>query len=293
MNPIRRELLNGLFVLVLSCLLSAAFAAFQVSFNLQLWVLILIGVGVAVTGYVMFEIALGYMASTERREKEWLKRVGTPARLELFQEGESAGLSAVAEAVKAMRPGSDYTVMYYFDSEGGLYDPRGGAERADLTAARARREKTFSAVVERLKRGTIREHKRIICFDHHVLAKDHELKSGVLRVGRGPGTIDRAMGEHCRLLLETKGCSVYVAPAVLRSVVLLFGVDKAAMTVEAAEQHTGRRMTAGFLFFSDPPNGEIIEQLRQMERETERRMVAVHKIVFPEDAEPRAELATR
>ena len=41
MNPIRRELLNGLFVLVVSCLLSVAFAAFQVNFNVQLWVLIL------------------------------------------------------------------------------------------------------------------------------------------------------------------------------------------------------------------------------------------------------------
>ncbi|HEV2173656.1 MAG TPA: hypothetical protein VGR71_08820, partial [Nitrospira sp.] len=68
MNPIRRELLNGLFVLVVSSLLSAPFAAFQVSFNLQLWVFILIGVGIAVTGYVMFEIALRYMAATEDRE---------------------------------------------------------------------------------------------------------------------------------------------------------------------------------------------------------------------------------
>ncbi len=32
MNPIRRELLNGLFVLVVASLMSAAFAAFQVSF---------------------------------------------------------------------------------------------------------------------------------------------------------------------------------------------------------------------------------------------------------------------
>lgn len=41
MNPIRRELLNGVFVVVLASLMSAAFAAFQVSFNLQLWILIL------------------------------------------------------------------------------------------------------------------------------------------------------------------------------------------------------------------------------------------------------------
>lgn len=53
MNPIRRELLNGLFVLVLASLMSAAFAAFQVSFNVQLWVLILIGLAVAVGFYVL------------------------------------------------------------------------------------------------------------------------------------------------------------------------------------------------------------------------------------------------
>src|SRR5216684_4128161 len=113
MNPIRREVLNGLFVLVISTLLSAAIAAFEIKFNLQLWVLIVIGVAVAVSGYVMFEIALGYMSSTEDREKEWLKRVGTPARLELNREGEVAALLAIVEAVKTIRPGSDYTVMYY------------------------------------------------------------------------------------------------------------------------------------------------------------------------------------
>jgi hypothetical protein len=37
------------------------------------------------------------------------------------------------------------------------------------------------------------------------------------------------------------------------------------------------------MFFHDPPNGEIIEQFRQIVRETERRMVAVHKVIFPED----------
>jgi hypothetical protein len=36
MSPLRRELLNGLFVLVVASLLSAAFAAFQVEVNLQL-----------------------------------------------------------------------------------------------------------------------------------------------------------------------------------------------------------------------------------------------------------------
>jgi hypothetical protein len=68
MNPIRRELLNGVFVLVLASLMSAAFAAFQVSFNLQLWILILIGAGVAVGFYVVFDLTLRYVASTEARE---------------------------------------------------------------------------------------------------------------------------------------------------------------------------------------------------------------------------------
>jgi len=35
MNPIRREVLNGLFVIVLSRLLSAAIAAFEIKFDLQ------------------------------------------------------------------------------------------------------------------------------------------------------------------------------------------------------------------------------------------------------------------
>jgi hypothetical protein len=126
-----------------------------------------------------------------------------------------------------------------------------------------------------------------------VLVNDHELKSGVLRVGEGPGTIDRAMGDHCRVMMETKGCSLYVAPAILRLIVSMYGEGKVSITLETAEQDTGGRRIAGIMFFFDPPNGEIIEQFRQLERATERRMVAVHKIRFPEDAEPTAERASR
>lgn len=290
MNPIRREVLNGLFVLVISTLLSAAIASFEIKFNLQVWLLIVIGVAVAVSGYVMFELTLRYMASTtesmRQREEEWLKRVGTPARLELNREGEPVVLLALGEAVKAMTRGSDYTVMYYYGSEG-------GSENVLPKETKTRREDLYGIVFEQLKRGAIREYKRIICFDTDVLAHDHELKSGVLRVGEGPGTIDRMMGENCRLMLETKGCSVYVAPAVLRMNLILFGANKVSISIEAAERDTGGRLAAGTIFFYDPPNGEIVEQFRQMERATERRMVAVHTIQFPEDEATTATPATR
>jgi hypothetical protein len=85
-------------------------------------------------------------------------------------------------------------------------------------------------------------------------------------------------------MMETKGCSLYVAPVVIRFHVLLYGADKVAITVETADQRTGSRTAVAVIFFSDPPNGEIIEQFRQIERATERRMVAVHTIRFPEDA---------
>jgi hypothetical protein len=99
MRPVRRELLNGLFVLVLASLIHAALEAFHLKFDVHLWALIVIGVALAVSGYVVFEMALGFMASTEnrelafmaatedreraaieatrKREEEWLKRVGT------------------------------------------------------------------------------------------------------------------------------------------------------------------------------------------------------------------------
>jgi hypothetical protein len=276
-NPIRRELLNGLFVLVVASLLSAAFAAFQVEVNLQFWVIMVIGVGVTVTGYVMFDLVLRYLASAEEREREWLKRVGTPAKMELNQEGETAAIAAVADAVKSMSPGSDYTAMYYVGPEGGSETPLG-------KEVNAIRHKGFNSVLDQLKRGSIREYKRVICFDHDVLVNNPELRVGVLRIGQTPGTIDKMLGEHCREMLQTKGCSLFVAPAVLRSVIVLYGTNKVSMSVEGAEQDTGERRTAGVIFFCDPPNGEIIEQFRQLERATERRMVAVHKIVFPEDA---------
>ena len=230
MNPIRRELLNGLFVLIVGSLISTAVAAFQVNFNVQLWVLIVLSVAIAVTGYVVFEFLLSAdererasAESTRQREEEWLKRVGTPARLELGVGPGTAGTAMLVDAVKAMRPGGDLTIMVYLGSEG-------GGETAVTDEAR---EQVFGAVMEQLRRGTIREYKRILSFEPDVLVNDHELKSGILHVGEGPGTISRVMGEHCRLMLKTKGCSVYVAPVVLRSYVVgLYGTDKVSMTVD-------------------------------------------------------------
>lgn len=94
-------------------------------------------------------------------------------------------------------------------------------------------------------------------------------------------------------MMKMDGCSLYVAPAVLRSIISFYGGDKVSFGVEAAEQNTGGRRYAGVIFFCDPPNSEIIEQFRQIERATERRMVAVHKIVFPEDAAPNVDRSVR
>ena len=180
-----------------------------------------------------------------------------------------------------MRHGSDYTALLYIGPEGEV--PGSGL----FTDAAA--DKTLAFILEQVRRGAIREYKRIICFEPDLLTNDQELRSGVLRVGEGPGTINRGLGKHCRLMMESKGCSLFVAPAVLKSQVVMFGLDRVAMTVETTTSHR----VAGALFFSNPPNGEIIEQLRQLERETERRMVAIHKIVFPEETSPRAEVAGR
>ena len=84
MRPVRRELLNALFVLVLASLIHAAFEAFHINFDVHLWALIMMGIAIAVRGYVIFEspgvCRLEREESTRRREEEWLRRVGTPAR---------------------------------------------------------------------------------------------------------------------------------------------------------------------------------------------------------------------
>lgn len=89
-------------------------------------------------------------------------------------------------------------------------------------------------------------------------------------------------------MLKTKGCSLFVAPAILQNTVILYGTDKVVMTLETATGVGQGRKFAGALVFCDPPNAEIVEQFRQIERATERRMVAVHKIVFPEEEAPTA-----
>jgi hypothetical protein len=166
MKPVRRELLNGLFVLVVASLMSAAFAEFQVNFNLQLWVLSVMGVAIAISGYVIFEFVL----SAEDREKEWLKRVGTPARSRCGCGGRGFRHGRDCRGDKDYQSGQRYTVIYYFGSEGG----------EETIFSQQTREGLYSTIIEQLKRGAIREYKRIICFDHDVLANDPELKSGVL-----------------------------------------------------------------------------------------------------------------
>jgi hypothetical protein len=147
--------------------------------------------------------------------------------------------------------------------------------------------------MQEMRRGVIREYKRLICFDHDVFANDHELQSGALRVGEGPGTIPKTAGEHCREMLKTPGCSLYAAPVVMRNfVIALYGTDKASMSVETVDRETGARSPFGVMFFHDPPNGEIIEQFRQIERMTEKRMVAVHKVIFPEDVAAKSKAAS-
>jgi hypothetical protein len=61
--------LNGLLVLVVASLLSVAFSVFQLTFNAQRWVLILMGIALAVGGHILFEITLGVISSSEEREK--------------------------------------------------------------------------------------------------------------------------------------------------------------------------------------------------------------------------------
>jgi hypothetical protein len=147
--------------------------------------------------------------------------------------------------------------------------------------------------MEQLKRGTIREYKLILCFDQDVIANDPELRSGTVRVGEGPGTINRRNGEHFRDMLQTKGCFVYLAPVVLRNHLSFYGTEKAAMSVDTADPITGARAVAGAMIFCDPSNAEIIEQFRQIKRATERWMLAVHTIIFPEDTKQSSKTASR
>lgn len=77
-------------------------------------------IAIALGGYILFEITLGVIASAEDRETEWLKRVGTPARLELGQTEGGVGILTMVEAVRAMKPGSDITVMFYIDRDGAV-----------------------------------------------------------------------------------------------------------------------------------------------------------------------------
>jgi len=277
MKPFRRELLNALFVLVVGSLISTAFEAFHVEFDLRLWAVIVFALAVAVSGYTMFTIHLGFMErdravaeATRQREEEWLKRVGTPARLE------SNLIASVIETTRSLAAGSDVTTLFYVGPEGGLgYQTRvGDLGRKDL----------YDFIIESVKRGAIREYKRIICFDDEVLASNHELATGVLSVGEGPGTIDRSLADHCLAMLATKNCSLYLAPVVFRAIVSLYGANKVSVSMESVAEEGRGRIVLGGLYFCDPPNGEIVEHFRQLERATERKMIAVRQIRFPEDA---------
>lgn len=143
MKPLRRESLNGLLVLVIASLLSVAFSTFQVTFNALLWVLILMGIAIAVSGYILFEITLRVITSAENRETEWLKRVGTPARIVTRQEGESgvsSGLAVLADILKDMTPAVITPSCSMVGSEGGSATPFG-------KEGQATREKGFNLIL--------------------------------------------------------------------------------------------------------------------------------------------------
>ncbi len=279
MRRFQRELINGLFVLVVGSLISTGFEAFHVAFDLRLWALIVFALAVAVSGYTMFTTHLGFMTATEDRERavaeatrlreeEWLKRVGTPARLE------SSFIASALDAARSMG-GTDLTTLFYVGPEGGL--------GYQTSAGDVGRKELYEIEIDLVKQGTIREYKRIICFDGAVLASNHQLAAGILSVGRGPGTIDPLLAEHCRAMLATKNCSLYLAPVVFRAIVSLYGPNKVSVGVESVDQEGGGRLALGGLYFYDPPNGEIVEHFRQIVRATERRMIAVREIRFRED----------
>jgi hypothetical protein len=70
-------------------------------------------------------------------------------------------------------------------------------------------------------------------------------------------------------------------------------MDQPSITLDFVDRRAGARRVADVTLFSDPSNDEIIEQLRQIERATERRMVGVRHIRFPEDEAPAADTAAR
>jgi hypothetical protein len=94
--------------------------------------------------------------------------------------------------------------------------------------------KVFGILLDGVRLGRIGDYRRITCFDRDVLIANDDLKSGILRVGEGPGTIERALGEHCREMMKTKRCSLFVAPAVFRGTVAFIGANKVYISVETA-----------------------------------------------------------
>jgi hypothetical protein len=293
MPKLKRELLNILFIGAGASLIHAAFEAAHVKFDLDAWAAIVMGIAVALSGYVVFE----YLETTERRaaewqrsaaerETEWLSRVGTPARLDSIDEGQY--LAAATKFVRELKPGSDFTAM--------IHIPRQGRENVGLNDfgrpdAEKNLKEFFRTMLELVDAGTIREYRRIICFEPDIFARSADLKSGILRVGDGPEMIWGLIAEHCRLMTGRKQCSAYLAPAIVQNDIFLFGTGMAAITLRRFDPGSGVLQQAYGFFFSDPPNSEIIEELRRIVMDTEKRMVAVHSIV--DDSAPLASAVSK
>ena len=79
--------------------------------------------------------------------------------------------------------GSDFTVMFHADRDGGRSHSYAGTDKA--------REQFYDLIMQQMRRGVIREFKRLVCFDPDVLANDHELQSGILHSVRDPEPLIR------------------------------------------------------------------------------------------------------
>ena len=178
--------------------------------------------------------------------------------------------------LNSIGPETEVIIATYVDAQSARA-PHYSAELIRLAA------EYYARLLERTDKdkGAI-SYKRILCFDRNVFSADEYLQKGTLRTGEGPGTIPNAAVEHCRTMLLRSGCSLYVAPVVFPGDIALFGTQDAVITFRRFDAESGLVKIAGVFFFSDPPNGGIIEDLKQIVRDTEKELVAVRRIMDAE-----------
>ena len=211
--------------------------------------------GVFIVGFLSVTLLLVitvFAHRAEDREKRWLRSIGVPAEL-LFERtkvNKGKYYLKLVEFINHLSAGDEVLIM----STHKRYNP---ADDIRDTKARKRARDKYSRLLLKKVREEDVSYQRIVCFKD--CPPDVDLASSYIK----PWLID-----HCREMLEIKqnkphSISLKISKTLISSDIFVITGKVGTLVVDIYDSQTGQSSTYASLIFHNPPNAQIIDQLRK------------------------------